>query len=96
MSAWSWPPRAALRQRPRGAGSLSVNVSPDVAASPALARTLEDQDLGTLVLEITEHAQVADYAALLRHLAPLRGAGLRIAVDDAGAGFASPAAPRRR
>ena len=81
--------RAALSQRPSGPGFLSVNVSPAVAASPALARALQGQDLSTLVLEITEHEQVANYAALLRHLAPLREAGLRVAVDDAGAGFAS-------
>ncbi|WP_432544640.1 bifunctional diguanylate cyclase/phosphodiesterase [Kineococcus sp. SYSU DK002] len=81
--------RAALAQRPAGEGFLSLNVSPALATSPALARALEGERLGTLVLEITEHEAVADYPALLRRLAPLREAGLRVAVDDAGAGFAS-------
>ena len=72
-----------------GGGFLSLNVSPAVAASPGLARALEGRRLDDLVLEVTEHERVEDYPALLRHLAPLRAAGLRIAVDDAGAGFAS-------
>jgi EAL domain-containing protein (putative c-di-GMP-specific phosphodiesterase class I) len=38
---------------------------------------------------VTEHAAVDSYAPLHRQLAPLRGRGMRIAVDDAGAGFAS-------
>jgi len=80
---------AALRRRPHTPGYLSVNVSPGVASSPALARLMADQPLDTLVLEITEHERVQDYGALLRNLHPLRAAGLRLAVDDAGAGFAS-------
>ena len=42
-----------------------------------------------IVLEIPEHAQVNDYAALQRALAPLRRSGVRVAVDDAGAGYAT-------
>jgi EAL domain-containing protein (putative c-di-GMP-specific phosphodiesterase class I) len=41
------------------------------------------------VLEITEHSAVADYAKISRSLEALRRRGLRIAVDDAGAGYAS-------
>ncbi len=41
-----------------------------------------------LVLEITEHAIVRDYAAFRRGIARL-GRPVRLAVDDAGAGFAS-------
>ena len=80
---------AALRQRPRTPGFLSLNVSPAVARSPAFSRLVGGEPLGGLVLEITEHERVEDYGALLRQLAPLRAAGLRVAVDDAGAGFAS-------
>lgn len=40
-------------------------------------------------MEVTEHAPVSDYAALEQVLAPYRAAGLRLAVDDAGAGYAS-------
>jgi len=38
---------------------------------------------------MTEHAPVGDYEALNRALQPLRAGGVRVAVDDAGAGFAS-------
>ncbi|MBA2730395.1 MAG: EAL domain-containing protein [Euzebyaceae bacterium] len=68
---------------------LSVNVSPLVAASPLLTDVLAAAPLQRLVLEITEHERVADYDALNRQLAPLRKEGLRLAVDDAGSGFAS-------
>lgn len=68
---------------------LSVNVSPPAAVSPLLAGVLEDLPLHRLVVEITEHEEVADYARLNAALGPLRGAGVRLAVDDAGSGFAS-------
>jgi EAL domain-containing protein (putative c-di-GMP-specific phosphodiesterase class I) len=41
------------------------------------------------VIEVTEHAAVADYDALADCLRPLRERGVRLAIDDAGAGFAS-------
>lgn len=42
-----------------------------------------------VVLELTERDRVADYDALRAALAPYRDRGFRIAVDDAGAGYAS-------
>lgn len=45
--------------------------------------------LARLVVEVTEHAAVSAYASLRGELQPLRERGLRIAVDDAGAGYAS-------
>jgi len=42
-----------------------------------------------LVLEITEHAAVASYTELREALRPSRENGLRLAIDDAGAGYAS-------
>jgi EAL domain-containing protein (putative c-di-GMP-specific phosphodiesterase class I) len=50
---------------------------------------LEGAPLKRIVLEITEHESVDDYAKLGAALAPLRERGLRVAVDDAGAGYAS-------
>ncbi|MEO6702009.1 MAG: EAL domain-containing protein, partial [Jatrophihabitantaceae bacterium] len=41
-----------------------------------------------LVLELTEHIPVEDYEAVLTALATLRGHGMRLAVDDTGAGYA--------
>ena len=42
-----------------------------------------------VVVEITEHEAVEDYDHLVDGLAPLRARGARVAIDDAGAGFAS-------
>lgn len=66
---------------------LAVNVSPGVAATPALCRLLERAPPGRVLLEVTEHAAVEDYALLIGALAPLRG-HVRIAIDDVGAGYA--------
>ncbi len=41
------------------------------------------------MVEITEHEPVDDYEELARALRPLRDLGVRIAIDDAGAGYAS-------
>ncbi|WP_223385611.1 sensor domain-containing phosphodiesterase [Oricola cellulosilytica] len=68
---------------------LSVNASPGMVAGDTFAGMLESLPLKRVVLEITEHARVEDYRALDRVLAPLRASGLRVAVDDAGAGYAS-------
>ena len=68
---------------------LSLNISPETAASPELAEVLGSAPLERLMLEVTEHAPVDDYTALTEALAPLREQGRRVAVDDAGAGFAS-------
>jgi EAL domain-containing protein (putative c-di-GMP-specific phosphodiesterase class I) len=67
---------------------LAMNSSARAAASPDLARMLET-DAGRLVLEITEHEAVEDYDGLVGALMPLRDSGARVAIDDAGAGFAS-------
>lgn len=68
--------------------ALSLNVSP--------ALLLTDPTLGALVsvadrevvLELTEHAPVEDYDALRSRIGAL-GGSVRIAVDDAGSGYAS-------
>lgn len=69
------------------AQSLAVNLSPDVALE--LMRGVDDCPLDQFVLEITEHAAIESYGCLREGLAPLRERGLRLAIDDAGAGFAS-------
>jgi EAL domain-containing protein (putative c-di-GMP-specific phosphodiesterase class I) len=81
---------AALRRLPDlpPAASLSVNVSPDVAATTALAEMLGGHPPDRVILEVTEHARIDDYDVLHAALAPIRDAGVRLAVDDAGAGFA--------
>jgi EAL domain-containing protein (putative c-di-GMP-specific phosphodiesterase class I) len=68
---------------------FSVNLSPDALLSPLCGPLLEQVDRSRLIIEITEHAPVEDYAALTRALAPHRDAGAHVAIDDAGAGYAS-------
>jgi len=68
---------------------LALNVSPETIMSPRLEEAWGDVDPHRIVLEITEHRHVKDYAELCRALRPLRKRGVRLAVDDAGAGFAS-------
>jgi EAL domain-containing protein (putative c-di-GMP-specific phosphodiesterase class I)/CheY-like chemotaxis protein len=67
---------------------LSVNCSQGLAASPEVAERLDGVE-HRVVLEITEHEAIEDYGALAERLAPLRERGLRVAVDDVGAGYAS-------
>lgn len=68
---------------------VSINASPSTVLSGGLTRAVAHLPLDRLVLEITEHAVVADYEALCSVLAGPRDAGMRLAVDDAGAGYAS-------
>ncbi len=68
---------------------LAVNVSPATATTPELAAMLAKSDCHRLVLELTEHVPVEEYDELVAALARLREQGARVAVDDAGAGFAS-------
>jgi EAL domain-containing protein (putative c-di-GMP-specific phosphodiesterase class I)/FixJ family two-component response regulator len=82
--------RMALEVLPELPGDvyLSVNCSHRAAVSKELAARLGPV-ARRVVVEITEHEPVEDYAALARALADLRAMGVRVAIDDAGAGFAS-------
>lgn len=68
---------------------LACNVSPDVVLRGHLPAALYEGDLSRIVLEITEHSSVQDYARLDHLLRPLRARGMRLSVDDAGAGHSS-------
>ena len=68
---------------------LALNVSPATVLGGKLGARLEGLPLERVVLEITEHAPIGEYSALVAALAPLREAGLRLAIDDAGSGYAS-------
>lgn len=83
--------RAALAELPllRDGLLMSVNVAPVTAVSGRLGEVLHDVALDRVVLELTEHAPVTDYGALSAALAPWRERGARLAVDDAGSGYAS-------
>ncbi len=66
---------------------LSLNVSPALIRSGDLRPLLRRRRRATVV-EITEHVVIEDYPALRDALAAL-GPRVRVAVDDAGAGYAS-------
>ena len=76
----------AVGARPPGT-FLSVNLSPTALFSAAVRDVLPD-DMEGLVIEITEQEMVSDAEALSEVLSSLRKRGARIALDDAGAGYA--------
>ncbi|YAK90591.1 EAL domain-containing protein [Paenarthrobacter nitroguajacolicus] len=70
---------------------VAVNLSPSACLDMRLSRIVRESGLRPerIVVELTERSPVADYARLTAALAPLRSAGLRVAIDDVGAGFSS-------
>jgi EAL domain-containing protein (putative c-di-GMP-specific phosphodiesterase class I) len=76
-----------LRNDPLG-GFLAVNMS------PAMILQLDDElfcDEGycpRVVIELTEHVPIEDYAGLHRALSTMRDHGARVAADDLGSGYA--------
>jgi EAL domain-containing protein (putative c-di-GMP-specific phosphodiesterase class I) len=83
--------RAALTRLPAVPAGLrlSVNVSARALCASEEVRALVSGDhAARLVVELTEHDEVGDYDALWRVLSAIRAAGGRIAVDDAGSGYA--------
>ena len=70
-------------------GYLSVNVSPATLGSDAFREFLEERMAEQLVVELTEHVGIDDYAELATTVSLLRDRGGRLAVDDAGSGYAS-------
>ena len=68
---------------------VSVNLSPTAVLDRSLVDVLDQVDVSRVVVELTEHTPVRDYPSLTRALGPYRAAGLRLAIDDTGAGYAS-------
>lgn len=66
---------------------LAVNVSPETISSPRMDVALIGLPTERLILEFPERAPVSDHYALTQAVAQLRANGVRLAVDDAGAGF---------
>lgn len=73
----------------RVGGYVSMNVSPATLVTPATTDFLATLPLRRILLELSEHDQVEDYDVLRTVLMPLREQGLRLAIDDVGAGFSS-------
>jgi EAL domain-containing protein (putative c-di-GMP-specific phosphodiesterase class I) len=69
--------------------TASINISPDTLITAPVAEALAGFDPARIVIEVTEHVPIADYEPILTALAPLRAQGMRVAIDDAGAGYSS-------
>ncbi len=83
--------RTALRDLARlpPLAYVTVNVSPNTILDGTLGTVLAGWPLERVVLEVTEHAVIDHYQEIATIVRPLRERGMRIAVDDAGAGYAS-------
>ena len=66
---------------------IAVNVSPSALSTETVKSVLPD-DLSDVVIELTEHEVYVGDSLLANSLAQLRERGARIAIDDAGAGYA--------
>ena len=71
--------------------SLSVNASPSMVLDRGLVELVESSGAARdrLVAEVTEHAAVSGYEEIRAALLPHRERGLKLAVDDTGAGYSS-------
>jgi diguanylate cyclase (GGDEF)-like protein len=85
---------ATARQWPETV-SLSFNLSPVQLCAPATASSVlatiaqERLDPRRLLIEVTETALLADFEAARANLSQMRQAGVRIVLDDFGAGYSS-------
>lgn len=68
---------------------LSLNASPETMMSETFRSAVAATTGERVVLELTEHTGVEDYERLCDSISELRSNGVRLAVDDAGAGFSS-------
>ncbi len=68
---------------------ISLNISPATLLLGEIRSLLAIPSLDRVVIEMTEDAIAEDYELISRALQPLREAGARVAVDDAGAGVTS-------
>lgn len=68
---------------------LSINASPVTLGTSTMLDLVRSAHGRQLTVEITEHAIIEDYHLLQGTIDALRFMGVKIAVDDAGAGFAS-------
>jgi EAL domain-containing protein (putative c-di-GMP-specific phosphodiesterase class I) len=68
---------------------LSLNASPDTMMSEEFRAAVASAPAERVVLELTEHDSIDDYALFEKIATELRSHGARLAIDDAGAGYSS-------
>lgn len=85
--------RLACRRLPElpADGYLSINLSAQTLTDPRMLDLLSGlgEQARRVVVEVTEHTAIDDYALVGDVLNRIRALGARLAVDDAGAGYAS-------
>lgn len=81
--------RRAVAQLPDFSGYLAINFSPGTLLDRGCLELLDGLPAERIVLELSEHDRVEDYDNLSATLDPLRRKGMRLAIDDVGAGFSS-------
>lgn len=68
---------------------VGVNLSPNSLLDRRLYALIAQWPAHRIVFEVTEHDVVEEYDKLAAAIEPLRRSGAKLAVDDAGAGYAS-------
>jgi EAL domain-containing protein (putative c-di-GMP-specific phosphodiesterase class I)/DNA-binding NarL/FixJ family response regulator len=68
---------------------LAVNLTAASVRAPSFAQLLSDVPADRVVLEVTEASPAGDDPELVERLRPLRDRGLRLSIDDVGAGYSS-------
>lgn len=81
--------RGAARHISHISGYMALNLSPRTLLDQRCHDVLAGLPGERIILELSEHDPVTDYDALTQTLAPLRQRGVRLAIDDVGAGFSS-------
>lgn len=67
---------------------VAVNASAEAITSGLFAEVLAGFPLQRLVIELTEHRIIENYTAVTAAVEELRARGAKLAIDDAGAGYA--------
>lgn len=70
-------------------GYVAINFSPATLLDARCLELLGDLPADRVLVELSEHDPVDDYAELATALQRLRDAGMRLAIDDVGSGYSS-------
>jgi len=68
---------------------VAVNASPKAIIDEGFKEQLLGWPIDRIVLEVTEHSIIDTYSQVASAIEPLRSLGLRLAIDDVGAGYSS-------
>jgi EAL domain-containing protein (putative c-di-GMP-specific phosphodiesterase class I) len=72
-----------------GLPTMGINVTPEMLLSGDLLALLNGQPTDRITIELTEHLAIDNYARARRMVDDLRSLGVKLAIDDVGAGYSS-------